>query len=255
MEKEESASFELVKLIPNMITLSSLCVGLLSVRMAIVSDFVSSLHCIIIACLCDGFDGNVARKLNAASDFGAQLDSLSDFFCFGIAPGFVVYFWNMQYFDTYKRIAWIPVLLLAACMAIRLARFNVALNNEDKENPLNKYFFKGIPAPMAAALVMLPMVISFEFDIKIEPVYVIINTIIIALMAGSTIPTPCFKKIKFKDTQKQFLLIIIALFLIGLLIKTLFTATLICLLYIVSIFFSWIFYIKFKRNLDNSQNE
>lgn len=250
MEKEENVSFELVKLIPNMITLSSLCIGLLSVRMAIVGDFVSAIYCIIIACLCDGFDGNVARRLNASSDFGAQLDSLSDFFCFGIAPGFIVYFWKMQYFDTYKGIAWIPVLLLAACMAIRLARFNIDLNNEDKENPLNKYFFKGIPAPMDAALVMLPMIISYEFNLDIAPILVILNTTIIAIMAGSTIPTPCFKKIKFKNKQKQFVLIIIAIFLIGLLLKTCFTAILVCTLYIISIFLSWFYYIKFKKELN-----
>ncbi len=252
MEKEENTSFELAKLIPNIITLSSLCIGLFAVRMAIIGDFVSALYCIIVSCLCDGLDGNVARRLNASSEFGAQLDSLSDFFSFGIAPGFVVYFWKMQYSEMYRPIAWIPVLLLAVCMAIRLARFNVGLVTEDKENPLNKYFFKGVPAPMAAALVMLPMAMSFEFGLNIAPIFVIINTSIIALMAGSTIPTPCFKKIKFKTTQRQLILVVIALFLIGLLVKTFFTAVLICYLYVISIVLSWFYYIKFKREQNNS---
>lgn len=252
MEKEENTSFELAKLIPNIITLSSLCIGLFAVRMAIIGDFVSALYCIIVSCLCDGLDGNVARRLNASSEFGAQLDSLSDFFCFGIAPGFVVYFWKMQYSDMYRPIAWIPVLLLAVCMAIRLARFNVGLVTEDKENPLNKYFFKGVPAPMAAALVMLPMAMSFEFGLNIAPIFVIINTSTIALMAGSTVPTPCFKKIKFKATQRQLILVVIALFLIGLLVKTFFTAVLICYLYVISIVLSWFYYVKFKREQNNS---
>lgn len=252
MEKEENTSFELAKLIPNIITLSSLCIGLFAVRMAIIGDFVSALYCIIVSCLCDGLDGNVARRLNASSEFGAQLDSLSDFFSFGIAPGFVVYFWKMQYSDMYRPIAWIPVLLLAVCMAIRLARFNVGLVTEDKENPLNKYFFKGVPAPMAAALVMLPMAMSFEFGLNIAPIFVIINTSIVALMAGSTIPTPCFKKIKFKTTQRQLILVVIALFLIGLLVKTFFTSVLICYLYVISIVLSWFYYVKFKREQNNS---
>lgn len=252
MEKEENTSFELAKLIPNIITMSSLCIGLFAVRMAIIGDFVSALYCIIVSCLCDGLDGNVARRLNASSDFGAQLDSLSDFFCFGIAPGFVVYFWKMQYYNICKPVAWIPVLLLAVCMAIRLARFNVGLTTEDKENPLNKYFFKGIPAPMAAALVMLPMAASFEFSLNIDPIYVIINTAIVAIMAGSTIPTPCFKKIKFKNAQKQLILVVITLFLIGLLIKTFLTSVLICSFYLISIVLSWFYYIKFKKEQSNS---
>lgn len=249
MEKEDNCSFEIVKLIPNMITMSALCLGLLAVRLAIIGDFAAATYCIIISCVFDGVDGNVARKLNASSEFGAQMDSLADFFNFGIAPGFVVYFWKMQYYDAVKRIAWIPVLMLAICMAIRLARFNVDLvGDADHENPLNKYFFKGIPAPMAAALVMLPLLLSLEYpSIDFKPVNVIINTILVALMTGSTVPTPCFKKIKFKNGYKQMILILIAAFIAGLILKTWSTAILICVLYIISIVLSWGFYFKFKK--------
>ncbi len=248
--REEQNSFDITKLIPNIITMSALCLGLFAVRMAIMGNFEAAAGYIIISCLLDGVDGNVARKLNASSEFGAQMDSLADFFNFGVAPGFTVYFWKMEEFDKIKGIAWFPVLMLAVCMAIRLARFNVALNNEDHENPLNKYFFKGIPAPMAAALVLFPMVVSFEFQeltLFSCPLFVIINTTVVAFMAGSTIPTPCFKKIKFKSTHKQIVLIIIAILLIGLLIKTWLTGMLICGFYIISTFVSWIFYYKFYR--------
>lgn len=250
MEKEEQGSFEITKLIPNIITMSALCLGLFAVRMAIIGNFEAAAYCIIVSCLFDGVDGNVARKLNASSEFGAQMDSLADFFNFGIAPGFTVYFWKMEQFDTIKRIAWFPVLILAVCMAIRLARFNVALTNEDHESKLNKYFFKGIPAPMAASLVLLPMIISFEFPnltLFSCPLFVILNTTIVALMAGSTIPTPCFKKMKFKTTYKQLLLLLIAILLVGLLVKTWLTGMIICTFYLISIIICWFYYYKFLK--------
>lgn len=251
MFKEETGSFEIVKLIPTMITMSSLCLGLLAVRLAIIGDFESATYCIVAACVFDGLDGNIARKLNASSEFGAQMDSLADFFNFGIAPGFTVYFWKMQYYDSLKKVSWIPVLMLALCMAIRLARFNVDLEDEsDMDNPLKKYFFKGVPAPMAAALVMLPLLISLEYpSYDPNPISVILNTIIIALLAGGTIPTPCFKKIKFKAVYRQMLLVLIGCFVVGLILKTYFTCIVICVLYLVIIVISWIFYIRFKGEI------
>ena len=249
MEKEEQSSFEITKLIPNMITMAALCLGLLSVKLAISGDFDSSGICIIIACLFDGIDGRVARKLNAASEFGAQMDSLADFFNFGVAPGFLMYFWKMEDYVAIKNVAWFPVLLLAICMAIRLARFNVALNNEDHENPLNKYFFKGVPAPMAAALVLLPLALSLEFPtLNICPLSVIINTSIVALLAGSTIPTPCLKKLKLKSTYKQMILLLLCVLLIGLLIRTWLFSIIICVAYIFMIIASWGFYLYFLKN-------
>ena len=250
MEKEDQNSFEMAKLIPNIITMSALCLGLWATRLAIGGNYSESAICIIIACLLDGVDGRVARKLNASSEFGAQMDSLADFFNFGIAPGFLMYFWKMKEYTIIKDLAWFPVLFLAICMAIRLARFNVALTNEDHENPLNKYFFKGIPAPMAASLVLLPLLIELEFPyICVSPLFVIINTTIVALLAGSTIPTPCFKKIKLKSAYKQFAMILVATFLVGLLVKTWLTGIIICLLYIICIIVGWFVYLHFLRKI------
>ncbi|MBR2141510.1 MAG: phosphatidylcholine/phosphatidylserine synthase [Rickettsiales bacterium] len=256
MEKEEKSSFEIYKLIPHMITMSALCLGLFAVRLAIIGNFEAAGICVIISCLCDGIDGNVARRLNASSEFGAQMDSLADFFNFGIAPGFIVYFWKMEEFDAIKKVAWFPVLLLAICMTIRLARFNVALTNEDHENPLNKYFFKGVPAPMAASLVLFPMVVSFEFPeftIFSNPLFVIINTTVVALLAGSVIPTPCLKKVKFKSSQKQLLLMTIGVLLIGLLIKVWLFSSIICFMYIIMIFIGWGYYYKFYKELNGNK--
>jgi CDP-diacylglycerol--serine O-phosphatidyltransferase len=256
MEEEKQDGFEIIKLIPNMITMSALCLGLFAVRLAIIGDYQDATISIIIACLLDGMDGNVARRLKATSELGAQMDSLADFFNFGIAPGFLVYFWKMEQYDAVKRIAWFPVLILAICMAIRLARFNVGLMNEDHENPLNKYFFKGIPAPMAAILVLFPPILTFEFPqltLFSNPLFVIINTTVVALMAGSTIPTPCFKKIKFKATYRQLILMIMAVLLVGLVVKTWLTSIVICTFYIFTIIGSWFYYYKFTKELINKK--
>jgi CDP-diacylglycerol--serine O-phosphatidyltransferase len=139
-------------------------------------------------------------------------------------------------------------------MAIRLARFNVSLTKDDPNNPLNKYFFKGIPAPMAAALVLFPMIISFQYPgVNIGPCLVIANTILVALLAGSTVPTPCFKKIKLGPLYEKASLFSNGAFLLGLVLKTWLTAILICVLYLVSIIASWFFYCKFRLDLNKAR--
>jgi CDP-diacylglycerol--serine O-phosphatidyltransferase len=131
-----------------------------------------------------------------------------------------------------------------------LARFNVDLVTENCDSPLNKYFFKGVPAPMAAALVLFPIVIHFEFPqltFFSSPLFIIVNTTIVAFMAGSTIPTPCLKKMKFKSAYKQLALMFVAIMLIGLLVKTWLTAIFICCFYITTILIGWFYYYKFSR--------
>lgn len=249
--KVMSNSFELFKLIPNMMTMGALCLGLYATRLAIIGDFKNACLCVLYACLLDTFDGRVARKLNASSEFGAQMDSLADFFNFGIAPGFIMYFWKMK--DCHiKSLAWIPVLILAVCMAIRLARFNVSLNTNNPNNPLHKYFFQGVPAPMAAMLVFLPLFLSFEYEnleIAITPMSVIVNTVINALLAGSTIPTPCVKKMQLKNSYKQLIMLLMGVLIVCLSLKLWLTLSIFLLVYILSIVVGWGFYSKFKKEL------
>jgi CDP-diacylglycerol--serine O-phosphatidyltransferase len=206
---------------------------------------------IIFACIMDAFDGKVARKLNVSSEFGAQMDSLADFFNFGIAPGFFVYFWKMQYLDErMKSLAWLPVLLLAMGMAIRLARFNVDLGEEDPNSPLVKYFFKGCPAPMDALLVLLPFAIEHRFGVVICPIYVVINTILIAFFAASRIPTITPKKVKIKNKYKNIILLAYALFAIGCVLELWLIYILLCSVYLLSIVVGWSIYLNFKRTLN-----
>jgi CDP-diacylglycerol--serine O-phosphatidyltransferase len=140
-------------LIPNMVTVLGMCIGLTSIRMAIEGRFELALAAIGGAAVLDGLDGRMARLLKASSRFGAELDSLSDFVCFGVAPAIVLYLWG---FSSASSLGWIMVLVFALAAALRLARFNVAL--DDPAKPLwETGFFVGVPVPAGAILLMLPL--------------------------------------------------------------------------------------------------
>ncbi len=140
-------------LIPNMVTLLGLCVGLTSIRMAIEGRFEYALIAVAGAAILDGLDGRMARLLKASSRFGAELDSLSDFVCFGVAPAIVLYIWG---FSTASSLGWIIVLVFTLAAALRLARFNVAL--DDRSKPIwESAFFVGVPVPAGAILLLLPL--------------------------------------------------------------------------------------------------
>jgi CDP-diacylglycerol--serine O-phosphatidyltransferase len=140
-------------LVPNMVTLLGLCVGLTSIRMAIEGRFEYALIAIASAAVIDGLDGRMARLLKASSRFGAELDSLSDFVCFGVAPAIVLYLWG---FSAASSFGWIMVLVFALAAALRLARFNVALDDRNKPVWQNA-FFVGVPVPAGAILLLLPL--------------------------------------------------------------------------------------------------
>ena len=140
-------------LIPNIVTLLGLCVGLTSIRMAFEGRFDYALALIAAAAVIDGLDGRMARLLKASTRFGAELDSLSDFVCFGVAPAVVLYLWG---FAEPSSIGWIVVLIFAVSAALRLARFNVALDEPNKPS-WEQAFFVGVPAPAGAILLMLPL--------------------------------------------------------------------------------------------------
>ena len=120
------------KLLPNVVTLVGLVVGLSSIRFALESAWEKSVYCILIATIVDGLDGRVARMLNATSHFGAELDSLCDFINFGLCPALLLYLWSFQQYE-YKIISWASIMLFVVCMAIRLARFNTAIVEADKD--------------------------------------------------------------------------------------------------------------------------
>jgi CDP-diacylglycerol--serine O-phosphatidyltransferase len=192
-------SFLFIKLFPNVITLLALAVGLSSIRFAIEDKWEMAVVSIIIAAILDGFDGRIARMLNATSTFGAELDSLADFVNFGVAPVIVLYLWSLHTFK-YKLLSWGAVLLYNSCMAIRLARFNTAMINE----VLPRHFFVGVPAPIGAILVLLPIItefdiaIDYEFSVKQYLLSTIVYVTIIGFLLASRIPTVSLKYISIK---------------------------------------------------------
>jgi CDP-diacylglycerol--serine O-phosphatidyltransferase len=144
-------------LVPNVITLLALCAGLTAIRLALEGRLELALGAIVFAAMLDAVDGRVARMIKGTSRFGAELDSLADFFNFGVAPGLILYFWGLH---ALGNLGWIAAMVFAICAALRLARFNVQI--EDPNRPAwAGNFFTGVPAPAGAITVLLPIYLFF----------------------------------------------------------------------------------------------
>ena len=144
-------------LLPNLITLLALCSGVTAIKLGIEGRYELAVSAVIVAIVLDAVDGRLARLLKGTSRFGAELDSLADFVNFGVAPAILVYLWSL---NQYKTAGWVAALLLAICCALRLARFNVAIDDPDKP-AWTMNFFTGAPAPAGAGLAMAPMYLGF----------------------------------------------------------------------------------------------
>src|SRR5713226_2645576 len=181
------------RMVPNVLTLLALCAGMTAMRFAMVGNFEGAVFAIIAVGIFDGLDGRMARLLKATSSFGAELDSLSDFVSFCVAPAAVLYLWTMS---ELHGLGWAIVLFFAVCCALRLARFNSETNAERPSYAAP--FFTGAPAPAGAGLVMIPMFLSFEWgDWLVRSPYLNAVTITgIALLMISKVPTVSLKRIR-----------------------------------------------------------
>ena len=182
------------RMIPNILTLLALCAGLTAIRFGLVGEWEKALLAIMAAAILDGLDGRIARILKGTSKFGAELDSLADFVSFGVVPPMLLYLWTMQ---EAGRFGWILVLLYSVCMVLRLARFNTLL--EDVEQPAwAANFFTGVPAPMGAGLVLLPMALWFVTESDLFRNVFLVSFVMVGVSAllVSRIPTFSFKKVK-----------------------------------------------------------
>ena len=181
------------RMVPNVLTLLALCAGMTAMRFAMGGNFQGAVFAIIAAGIFDGLDGRMARLLKATSSFGAELDSLSDFVSFGVAPAAVLYLWTLS---ELHGLGWAIVLLFAVCCALRLARFNTEHGAELP--PYAAPFFTGAPAPAGAGLVMVPMFLSFEWgDWLFRSPYLSAVTVTgIALLMISKVPTVSLKRIR-----------------------------------------------------------
>jgi CDP-diacylglycerol---serine O-phosphatidyltransferase len=181
------------RMIPNVLTLLALCAGMTAMRFAMNGNFEGAVFAIIVAGIFDGLDGRIARLLKSTSSFGAELDSLSDFVSFGVAPASVLYLWTMSGLNG---LGWAIVLFYAVCCALRLARFN-AEHDSDRSTYASP-FFTGVAAPAGAGLVMVPMFLSFQWgDWMFRSPYLNAVTVAgVALLMVSKVPTVSLKRIR-----------------------------------------------------------
>ncbi len=173
-------------LLPNLVTILALCSGLTAVRLAIEDRIELAIVAIVFAALLDGIDGRLARALKGTSRFGAELDSLADFVNFGCVPALMLYFWGLNEAGSF---GWIAALIYAICAALRLARFNVMLDDPNKP-PFAGDFFTGIPAPAGAITVLLPVYLELlgVSHHGIGAVLALLYCIVIGLLMISTVP-------------------------------------------------------------------
>ena len=175
-------------LLPNLITLLALCSGITSIRLAVEGRYELAVAAVMLAVVLDAVDGRLARLLKGTSRFGAELDSLADFVNFGVAPAILLYTWSL---NSLKTAGWVIALVLAICCALRLARFNVALDDPDKPAWSNR-FFTGAPAPAGAGLALLPFYLGFLGIIDDGHSYAILigpYVVGVALLMVSRVPT------------------------------------------------------------------
>ncbi len=239
----------LLQIIPNAVTVTALCTGLSSIRFALMERWEMAVTLIIIAAILDGLDGSVARLLRASSRFGAELDSLSDFIAFGVAPALVLYLYTLQ---NWAGAGWAVALLFSTAQALRLARFNSRLDvPEDPE--WTKSYSVGVPAPAGAFIALLPLMSHFAWDINLSehPYFIAAFMILSALLMVSRIPTFLIKNVQLANKHVRMILIAVAIFVAALFSAPWATLTACAFLYLASIPISLM---KYKRTNKKSTN-
>jgi CDP-diacylglycerol--serine O-phosphatidyltransferase len=183
-----------MRLLPNALTTLALAAGMNAIRFAVQGRWKASVIAIVIAAVFDVLDGRAARLLNVQSRFGAELDSLSDVVCFGVAPALLLYLWSLNGAGNF---GWLATLAFSICAALRLARFNAALSATSLRQA-KAPFFVGVPTPAAAGLAILPVIGDFEIGpaLSLYPYMVAIWTVGVALLMVSRIPTPSLAAIR-----------------------------------------------------------
>ena len=260
---QEGNKFKLVSskktryLLPNILTLAGVCLGISSIKFSIDGNFSLAVTLILFAAILDALDGRIARLIKGTSEFGKELDSLTDFVSFGIAPVLILYFWELS---NYGKLGWAISLIYSVCCVLRLARFNLTKIEEAQDWKNN--FFEGIPSPAGGILILMPLIfeltnLDIGVDIKKFTPYF---TIIIAILLVSKIPTPALKKISISPKATVFLLLGIGVVFIALLFYRFETLLVFGLVYLFTIPISIIIYSnrskkKLEKILDDNHED
>jgi CDP-diacylglycerol--serine O-phosphatidyltransferase len=235
-------------ILPNLLTIIGVCLGISSIKFALDQNYSSAVIFLVFAAILDALDGRIARLIKGTSEFGKELDSLTDFVSFGIAPAFILYFWELK---NYGKIGWAITLIFSVCCVLRLARFNLQKISEEAEWKLN--FFEGVPSPAGAGLALLPLIYELsDFKLNVDfksmtPIFVII----VAILLISKIPTFSLKKIKISSQLSIFLLFGIVIIFVALIFFTFESLLVIGIAYLLSIPLS---YYLFKKSLKKTNN-
>lgn len=244
--RQKLTSLPFRKIAPNIVTMLALCAGVTSIRYSIQEDWVKAVLCVFLAALFDGLDGRVARMLKGSTKFGAELDSLSDFVSFGVAPAILLYQWSL--YDLPK-FGWFFCLLMSIGMAMRLARFNTMLD-DDPQPEYWSHFFVGVPAPAAAALAMMPIMISFELpELSFVRSHAFCASVlcIVAFLMVSRIPTFSTKKLKVPTYMFMPMMLLVALFASFIITQPWLTLGILTVLYALSIPVGVVVFLKEKK--------
>jgi CDP-diacylglycerol--serine O-phosphatidyltransferase len=242
-------------LVPNVVTLLALCAGLTAIRLAFEDRYGLALAAIVFAAILDAIDGRLARFLKGTSRFGAELDSLSDFVNFGVAPALILYFWGLH---DLKSGGWIAAMVFAICAALRLARFNVMLDDPDQPTWASN-FFVGMPAPAGAITVLLPIYASF-LGLPHSAVLIwltLVYTLGIASLMVSRLPVFSGKRVGTRVTRELVgpLIVIVVLFFALLIAYPWVMLTIGTLAYLASLPFGWLSYRGYQRRSRVGQAE
>jgi CDP-diacylglycerol--serine O-phosphatidyltransferase len=240
----ETKAPPLVRIIPNAITITALCTGLSAIRFALLERWELSVSLILIAAILDGLDGRIARFLQADSHFGAELDSLSDFISFGVAPAVVIYLYSLH---LWKGTGWALTLFFSTCMALRLARFNTNIDMSKPE--WTKQFSVGVPAPAGAFLALFPLMASLAYEETFHnyPLVFGLSLLISGLLMISRIPTFVLKNKRIPHHYVRILLMGVAIFMAALFSAPWWTLSIGAILYLFSIPVSFWIYQKRKK--------
>ena len=257
---EEKKKFKLVSskktryLLPNILTLGGVCLGISSIKFSIDGNYNLAVIFILLAAILDTLDGRIARLIKGTSEFGKELDSLTDFVSFGIAPVFILYFWEL---NNYGKLGWAITLIYSVCCVLRLARFN--LTKIDDRQLWKSNYFEGVPSPAGGILILMPLFfelsdLNLSFNIKnLTPYF----TVLMAILLVSKIPTLSFKKISISPKATIFILLGIGIIFISLLNNPFETLLVLSLVYLISIPVSFFMYKNKnkKENLETSEDE
>ena len=230
----------------------ALAAGMTAMRFAISHDFEAAVIAILVAAVFDALDGRIARLLKGQSQFGAELDSLSDVVSFGVAPAITLYVWGL---DQARSFGWIAALLLGVCAALRLARFNVSLGAAAEKPAWAYNYFTGVPAPAGAGLALLPIFITFEIgtDVVRNPVFLVVWTVMVAALMISSLPTFSLKGQRIPQRYVPFVLLGVGGGAAALVAAPWATLSVIALLYLASLPFSIRQYARLKAEATRLQ--